>query len=86
MDEKRYGLSRDGLYNKLTSIQRLRPTVFLSPCVRFCLLPRRFGEGSFNGCQRVADGILTLPIYDSLKLDDVDRVCSIIIEAARVQG
>ena len=31
--------------------------------------------------RRVADGILTLPIYDSLKLDDVDRVCSIIIEA-----
>lgn len=40
----------------------------------------RFSSNETPVAQFVADRILTLPLYAELELQDVDRICSIVLE------
>jgi dTDP-4-amino-4,6-dideoxygalactose transaminase len=78
MDEKEFGMSRDALYEKLKewNVHTRRyfyPLICDYPCYRSISV-----NGSLAVARRVADRILTLPIYDSLELSDVEIVCEII--------
>jgi dTDP-4-amino-4,6-dideoxygalactose transaminase len=78
VDEREFGMSRDALYEKLKqwNIHTRRyfyPLVCDYPCYRSISV-----NGSLTVARRVADRILTLPIYDSLELSDVEAICEII--------
>jgi dTDP-4-amino-4,6-dideoxygalactose transaminase len=78
VDEQEFGMSRDALYGKLKqwNVHTRRyfyPLVCDYPCYRSISV-----NGSLPVAHRVAERILTLPIYDSLGLSDVEAICEII--------
>ncbi len=79
VDEKEFGMSRDALYEKMKewnvySRRYFYPLICDYQCYRSIPV-----NGSLPVARRVADRILTLPIYDSLELSDVETICDIII-------
>lgn len=78
VDEKDFGMSRNTLYEKLKewNVHPRRyfyPLICDYPCYRSIPV-----NGSLPVARRVADRILTLPIYDSLEISDVEAICEII--------
>lgn len=78
VDEQEFGMSRDALYEKLKqwnvyTRRYFYPLVCDYPCYRSISV-----NGSLTVARRVAERILTLPIYDSLELSDVEVICEII--------
>jgi dTDP-4-amino-4,6-dideoxygalactose transaminase len=79
VDGHEFGMSRDALYEKLKewNVHARRyfyPLICDFPCYRSISV-----NGSLTVARRVADCILTLPIYDSLELSDVETICEIIM-------
>lgn len=79
VDELEFGMSRNALYEKLQewnvyTRRYFYPLICDYPCYRSISV-----NGSLTVARRVADRILTLPIYDSLKLSDVETICEIIM-------
>ncbi len=79
VDEHEFGISRDGLYENLKqwnifTRRYFYPLVCDYPCYRSISV-----DGELSVARRVANRILTLPIYDSLPLSDVETICQIII-------
>jgi len=78
VDEQEFGMSRDALYEKLKqwnvfARRYFYPLVCDYPCYRSISV-----NGQLTVARRAADRILTLPIYDSLELSDVEAICDII--------
>jgi dTDP-4-amino-4,6-dideoxygalactose transaminase len=78
VDENEFGMNRDALYGKLKewNVHARRyfyPLICDYSCYRSIPV-----NGSLPVARRVADRILTLPIYDSLELSDVEAICEII--------
>lgn len=78
VDEQEFGMSRDVLYEKLKewnvfARRYFYPLICDFPCYRGISV-----NGSLTVARRVADRILTLPIYDSLELSYVETICEII--------
>jgi dTDP-4-amino-4,6-dideoxygalactose transaminase len=78
VDEKEFGMSRDALYEKLKewNVHTRRyfyPLICDYPCYRSISV-----NGSLTVARRVADRILTLPIYDGLEPPDVETICEIL--------
>ncbi len=83
VDHKEFGMSRDALYEKLKewnvfSRRYFYPLICDYPCYRGIPV-----NGSLTVARRVADRILTLPIYDALELSDVETICEIITSLQR---
>jgi dTDP-4-amino-4,6-dideoxygalactose transaminase len=79
VDEKECGMSSDGLYEKLKqwNVHARRyfyPLICDYPCYRHVSV-----NDPLAVARRAADSILTLPIYDSLELSDVETICEIIM-------
>jgi dTDP-4-amino-4,6-dideoxygalactose transaminase len=79
VDEEEFGMSRDALYEKLKQWnvygrRYFYPLVCDFPCYRHVSV-----NDSLTVARRAADCILTLPIYDSLDLSDVEAICDIIV-------
>jgi len=78
VEEGEFGMSRDGLYEKLKqgnvfARRYFYPLVCDYSCYRYFPL-----KDPLVVARRVADRILTLPIYDSLELSDVETICEIV--------
>lgn len=78
VDEEKFGMSRDALYERLKqwNIYTRRyfyPLICDFPCYRSIPV-----NGGLPVARRVAKRILTLPIYDGLELSDVEIICDII--------
>lgn len=79
VDEDIYGLSRDRLYEELKKYNVFTRRYFYPllcdfPCYRTVTV-----KDSLSVARAVASRILTLPIYYDLALDDVQKICDIII-------
>jgi dTDP-4-amino-4,6-dideoxygalactose transaminase len=79
VDEKEFGMSRDGLYEELKkynifSRRYFYPLICDYPCYRNIAV-----KDPLAVARKVASRILTLPTYYDLALDDVKRICEIII-------
>lgn len=79
VDEQEFGMGRDALYGKLKewnvyTRRYFYPLICDYPCYRSISV-----NGSLPVARRVADRILTLPIYDSLELSVVEAICEIIM-------
>jgi len=75
-----YPLTRDGLYEKLKTIN-VHARRYFYPLVTDFECYRGKAEvvtGDMTVAKRVADEILTLPIYYDLGVDDVGRICEMI--------
>ncbi len=80
VDEKQFGPSRDGLYQALRQYNVYARRYFYPLVSDFACYQSISTKDQLNVAKRVADSILTLPIYDGLLADDVDAICDIIRE------
>jgi dTDP-4-amino-4,6-dideoxygalactose transaminase len=79
VDETEFGMNRDALYEKLKewnvfTRRYFYPLICDYPCYRSISV-----NGSLSVARRVADRILTLPIYHDLETSDVEIICDIIL-------
>ncbi len=83
VDEKEFGMSSDALYQelKLWNVYTRRyfyPLVCDYACYRGISV-----SDSLSVARRVSQCVLSLPIYDSLDLSDVEAICEIILSLRR---
>lgn len=80
VDEQEYGISRDAIYEKLKEQNIIGRRYFYPLISNF---PTYRGLPSADSANlpianKISDRILCLPIYPTLELSDVERICSII--------
>lgn len=86
IDQHEFGMSRDELYEKLKeynifSRRYFYPLICDLACYRHIEVTYAIPVS-----RRVADTILTLPIYESLAIPDVEKICTIIAKLQRGTG
>lgn len=78
-----FALSRNQVYDLLASHQIFARKYFYPLITDFDCYRERFLGLSLPIAKRAADSVLTLPLYADLCLEDVDRICEIILSAAQ---
>lgn len=79
VDEKEYGMSRDQLYERMREYN-VYPRRYFYPLVcEYACYQSLSVKDPLTVARKVADRILTLPIYYDLSFDDVQKICDIII-------
>jgi dTDP-4-amino-4,6-dideoxygalactose transaminase len=73
-----FGMSRDELYTALKGYNVFTRRYFYPLLTDFSCYRHLTVVDPLEVARGVAERILTLPIYDSLALEDVDRICDII--------
>lgn len=74
-----FGATRDAVCSRLAE-NGVKPRKYFYPLTSdFACYRGRFSSSATPIARKVADGILTLPIYADLDLADVDRICDIVI-------
>jgi dTDP-4-amino-4,6-dideoxygalactose transaminase len=76
--EEEFGLSRDGMYQKMREYNVFPRRYFYPLVCDFACYRSVSIQDPLTVARRVADRILTLPIYDALVLEDVEKICDII--------
>lgn len=83
VDEKEFGLSRDGLYHAMKKYN-VYPRRYFYPLVSdFACYQNISIKDPLTVAKRVANGILTLPIYDALGENEVGEICDVVQELQR---
>lgn len=75
-----YKYSRNEVYELLASNNIFTKKYFYPPTNSFACYKDRFGTSETPVASYVAERVLTLPLYAGLGLDDVDRICDIILK------
>lgn len=78
IDEAAFGMSRDALYTRLKEFNVFTRRYFYPLLCDFACYRSVSLTSPIPVARRVAKRILTLPIYDSLALTDVERICEMI--------
>lgn len=78
VDEQEFGMSRDALYEKLKSYNVFTRRYFYPLLCDFACYRSVHVKDPLIVARKVAERILTLPIYDSLELSNVEKICEII--------
>jgi dTDP-4-amino-4,6-dideoxygalactose transaminase len=78
VDEQEFGMSRDALYEKLKHYNVYTRRYFYPLICDYACYRNVSVKDPLTVARRVADLILTLPIYDSLPLSCVEAICEII--------
>lgn len=79
VDEQEFGMSRDELYERLRQCNVFTRRYFYPLICDYACYRSVPVKDPLTVARRVAGRILTLPIYDSLKLSDVEAICEIIV-------
>ena len=79
IDERKFGNSRDQLYEKLKEYNIFTRRYFYPLICDFACYRNVPVADPLKTARRVAERILVLPIYYDLALDDVQKICDIII-------
>jgi dTDP-4-amino-4,6-dideoxygalactose transaminase len=74
-----YKLSRDEVFGKLKTENIYARKYFYPLTNSFECYKGRFDVGKTPVAKYIADRVLTLPLYADLPLDDIDRICDIIL-------
>lgn len=78
-----YGIERDALH-KILEENNIFTRKYFYPCVNeFSCYRDQFDATETPIARSISYRILTLPIYADLALEDVDRICSILLESRR---
>ncbi len=83
VDQREFGMGRDALYQRLKDWNVHTRRYFYPLICDYACYQSITVNGSLPVARRVADQILTLPIYDSLAPADVETICDIIGELQR---
>lgn len=78
INEQEFGMSRDELYEELKKYNVFSRRYFYPLICDYACYRNVSLKDPLTIARRVADRILTLPIYDSLELSDVEAICEII--------
>ncbi|HTG00449.1 MAG TPA: DegT/DnrJ/EryC1/StrS family aminotransferase [Nitrospirota bacterium] len=78
IDERAFGMSRDAVYEKLKAWNIFTRRYFYPLICDFSCYRSISVNGDLAVARRAADRILTLPIYDSLELSEVETICEVI--------
>lgn len=78
--EKEFGLSRDDLFEKLQQYNIFARRYFYPLICDFACYKSLSVSDSMTVARRVSERILTLPTYYNLSLDDVNRICDILLQ------
>jgi dTDP-4-amino-4,6-dideoxygalactose transaminase len=76
--EEQYGMNRDALYNKLKEYNIYSRRYFYPLLCEYSCYKSLAENDPLVISRQVSKRILTLPIYDSLALNDVEMICKII--------
>jgi dTDP-4-amino-4,6-dideoxygalactose transaminase len=79
VDGDKFGMSRDTLYEELKKYNIYARRYFYPLICDYSCYRRVAVKDPLNVARKVASRILTLPIYYDLALEDVKRICDIII-------
>ena len=79
VDKDAFGKSRDEIFNYLADNGIYARKYFYPLTNSFDCYKDRFDSGNTPVAQRISNDVLTLPLYADLSLDDVDRICKIIM-------
>lgn len=79
IDEKRFKYNRDQLFNKLSENNIYARKYFYPLTNQFKCYKDRFTDKDTPVAKYISERVLTLPLYADLELDDVDKICSCII-------
>ena len=80
VDEAEFGVSRDVLYKELERYNLITRRYFYPLLCDFACYRSLSVQDVLRVARRVAERILTLPIYPELELDAVHRICDMVIE------
>lgn len=80
VNEKSFGMNRDQLYEKMKKYNIFTRRYFYPLICDFACYQQIPVIDPLTVARKVADRILTLPIYDNLSLEDVRLICNIISE------
>ena len=84
VDETIFGEGRDTIYERLEK-NGVHARRYFYPLTKDFLCYRgHFKESDTPVAEFVTNHILTLPLYDSLDLNNVDRICNIILDSKRI--
>jgi dTDP-4-amino-4,6-dideoxygalactose transaminase len=86
VDEQQFGMSRDRLYEKLREYNVYSRRYFYPLVCDYACYRNVSVRDSLTVARRVADRILTLPMYDGLQLGEVETICEIITSLQRGIG
>lgn len=79
-DEKTFGENRESVYNRLKK-QGIHARRYFYPLTKnFLCYKSSFRKFYTPVAEYTADNILTLPLYDSLPMEAVDKICDIILK------
>lgn len=78
-----FGASRDDVYDALAEQQVFSRKYFYPLTTDFACYRGRFDSSRTPVACYVASHVLTLPMYADLALEDVDRICDIVLSCAR---
>lgn len=79
-DEKVFGKSRDGVFDKLAENGIFSRKYFYPLANDFDCYKGRFDSSNTPVAKEISNRVLTLPLYADLELDIVDEICNIILE------
>ncbi len=74
-----YKLNRDQVFEKLRTNSIYARKYFYPLTNSFTCYQGRFDVGATPKAKYIADRVLTLPLYADLSLEDVDRICNVIL-------
>lgn len=86
VNEQEFGLSRDGLYQALKQYNVYARRYFYPLVSDFACYQGISTKDPLTVARRVADSILTLPIYDSIALPDVETICDMVAYLQKSHG
>jgi len=79
VDEREFGMNRDALYERLKQYNIFSRRYFYPLICDFACYRSLSIKDPLTVARRVADHILTLPIYNGLELSEVETICEIIV-------
>lgn len=78
IDGKEFGMDRDALYEALKTYNIFSRRYFYPLLTDYTCYKRVSHSDPLQVARQISSKVLTLPIYDSLPLGDVERICEII--------
>lgn len=80
INENKYGVTRDEIYNKLRENNIYSRKYFYPLTNQFPCYKEQFDVQQTPIAKYISERVLTLPLYADLELEDVDLICNLIIE------
>jgi dTDP-4-amino-4,6-dideoxygalactose transaminase len=78
VDEKKFGISRDILDDRLKKEGIVCRKYFYPLTTDFQCYSHKYDSSKTPVAQKIAQSVLTLPIYSELECETVSKICSII--------